>query len=243
MRTLAVLVLLLVLWEAAYLIIGDVALASPFQVFARIVELLTDARFWPHAEATLTALGRACATTWPMGVLIGVILGVSKRATETAEPLFAAVYSLPKIVLYPVVLLFFGIGMPAKIAFGVINSIFPVVMFTMNAVKNMNPVYLRTARVLQLTAPAAFWKIILPAAMPEILTVMRLSFSLALLGVLLGEMFAAEFGVGRMLVQAMHTYNVVQLLAVTLLISGFAFLGNLMLLGIERLITRNSRAI
>ena len=69
-----------------------------------------------------------------------------------AEPILVALYSIPKVTLYPVILLIFGIGMPAKVAFGAIHGIFPVPIsiFAMNAVRNINPTHLRTARVLRL---------------------------------------------------------------------------------------------
>jgi ABC-type proline/glycine betaine transport system permease subunit len=67
-------------------------------------------------------------------------------AGEVAEPVLVALYSIPKITLYPIVLLAFGIGMPAKIAFGAIHGIVPVAIFALGAVRNLNPVYLKAAR-------------------------------------------------------------------------------------------------
>ena len=64
--------------------------------------------------------------------------------------MLVALYSIPKITLYPILLLAFGLGMPAKIAFGAIHGIIPVAIFTLSAVRNLNPIYLKTARVMRL---------------------------------------------------------------------------------------------
>ena len=74
--------------------------------------------------------------------MIGLALGAHRLAGEVTEPILAALYSIPKITLYPVILLLFGLGISAKIAFGVIHGIIPVILFTMNAVRNIRAVYL-----------------------------------------------------------------------------------------------------
>ena len=99
------------------------------------------------------------------------------------------------------ILLLFGLGISAKIAFGVIHGIIPVILFTMNAVRNIRAVYLRAARAMRLTAAQTAATIIVPAALPEIVSGFRLGFALTLLGTLIGEMFASQRGIGYMLVQ------------------------------------------
>ena len=74
-----------------------------------------------------------------LGLLIGVPLGAARFAGEVAEPILVALYSIPKVTLYPVILLIFGIGMPAKVAFGALHGIVPISIFAMNAVRNINP--------------------------------------------------------------------------------------------------------
>ena len=81
------------------------------------------------------------------GIAIGLWLGLRRFAGDVADPILGTLYSIPKITLYPIILLMFGLGISAKIAFGVIHGIFPIAIFTMNAVRNVAPVYHRTARV------------------------------------------------------------------------------------------------
>ena len=133
-----------------------------------------------------------------------------------------AFYSIPKITLYPIILLAFGLGLPAKIAFGTIHGIVPVAIFTMAAVRNLNPVLLKTARVLRLPPRELVGTVLLPAALPEIFTGIRIGFSLTLIGTLLGEMFGSQRGLGYLLMTAIGLQNVQLIMAVTLLIVLFA---------------------
>ena len=74
---------------------------------------------------------------WSRASSSGLALGAHRLSGEVAEPILVALYSIPKITLYPVILLLFGLGISAKIAFGVIHGIIPVILFTMNAVRNI----------------------------------------------------------------------------------------------------------
>jgi NitT/TauT family transport system permease protein len=138
------------------------------------------------------------------------------------EPVLVAFYSVPKITLYPIILLAFGLGLPAKIAFGTIHGVVPVAIFTMGAVRNLNPILLKTARVMRLGPQALVGSVLLPAALPEIFTGIRVGFSLTLIGTLLGEMFGSQRGLGYLLMNAIGLQNVQLIMAVTLLIVLFA---------------------
>ena len=118
------------------------------------------------------------------------------RLGEVADPILSSFYTIPKVTLYPVMLLIFGIGMSAKVAFGVIRGVIPVMLFTTAAVKNIPPVLLRTARVLRLSPTKTALSLLAPAVAPEIITGLRVGFALTLLGVLIGEMFASQRGLG-----------------------------------------------
>jgi NitT/TauT family transport system permease protein len=116
----------------------------------------------------------------------------------------------------------FGLGLPAKIAFGTIHGVVPVAIFTMGAVRNLNPILLKTARVLRLGPQELVRSVLLPATLPEIFTGIRVGFSLTLIGTLLGEMFGSQRGLGYLLMTAIGLQNVQLIMAVTLLIVLFA---------------------
>jgi NitT/TauT family transport system permease protein len=151
-----------------------------------------------------------------------------------AEPLLVGLYSIPKITLYPVVLLLFGLGMSAKIAFGAIHGIIPVVLFTMNAVRNVPQVYIRAARSMRLTPTQVFAHVLVPACLPEIVTGFRLGFSLTLLGTLIGEMFASQRGIGYLLIKSMENNDIDIIIALALLLVTLATAAGWLLLLLER---------
>ncbi|HJT62922.1 MAG TPA: ABC transporter permease subunit [Burkholderiales bacterium] len=232
--SLILIVLLLAGWQLLYLTVGDVALRSPAATVQNLNTLLADARFLPHVRETGLAFAQGFAIAVVVGLLIGVPLGAARFAGEVAEPILVALYSIPKVTLYPVILLIFGIGMPAKVAFGAIHGIVPISIFALNAVRNINPTYLRTARVMRISSWELAWKILIPATLPEIVTGIRMGFSLALIGTLLGEMFGSQHGLGHLLMQAMSLHNIERILALTLLIVVFAAGINALLLALDR---------
>jgi NitT/TauT family transport system permease protein len=231
---LALIAILLLLWQAMYWIVGDVALTAPVSTFRNLAAMLADPRFWPHVEETLLAFAQGFAIAVVVGLGIGFLLGAHSMTGEVGEPILVALYSIPKVTLYPIILLIFGIGMPAKVAFGAIQGIVPIALFAMNSIRNLNPVFARTGRVLRLSARASTQRILLPAALPEIVTGIRVGFSLTLVGTLLGEMFGSQRGIGYLLIQAMNLHNMRTIMSLTLLLVIFAASVNAMLLAIDR---------
>jgi NitT/TauT family transport system permease protein len=236
--SLILLVIVLVAWQMLYWAVGEIAFRPPTATVANAVALLGDPRFYPHLRETFIAFAEAFAIALAVGLSIGVLLGASRLAGEVAEPILVALYSIPKVTLYPIILLIFGIGMPAKVAFGAIHGIVPISIFALNAIRNINPVYLRTGQVLRLSPLSAARKILIPAALPEIVTGVRVGFCLTLIGTLLGEMFGAQRGIGHLLMQAMTRHNMDSIMALTLLLVAFAAVINGLLLILDHRLHR-----
>jgi NitT/TauT family transport system permease protein len=226
--------LLLIGWQLLYMAVGEIALRSPITTMHSLAKLLADPRFHPHIAESLLAFAQGFAIAIAIGLFIGLSLGAHRLAGEVAEPILVALYSIPKVTLYPVILLLFGIGMPAKVAFGAIHGIVPISIFAMNAIRNINPVYLRAARTMKLSRREVAQKILFPAALPEIVTGIRVGFSLTLIGTLIGEMFGAQRGIGHLLMQAMSQHRMESIMALTLLLVIFAAVVNGILLAIDR---------
>ncbi len=228
--SLSLLVALIILWQLAYLAMGETALASPAGTVARLAALLGTAAFAGHIAETASAFLYALVLALLGGVGIGVLLGLSRLSSAVAEPILITLYAIPKVTLYPLVLLCFGLGPSAKVAFGVMHGLIPVTIFTMNAILQMKPVYLRSAHVMRLTTLQTAATIVLPAILPEIISGARLGFSLTLLGVLIGEMFASRRGLGFLVTQAMGLGDMATIMAVALLVSAFAVLCNVLMM-------------
>ena len=225
---------LLVFWELAYFVVGEVAMRSPWQTLRYTVTLAQTDLFWLHLDNTLRAFALALAIAVVLGLAIGFVLGLHRLSGEAMEPMLVALYSIPKITLYPIILLAFGLGMSAKVAFGAIHGVIPIALFTLNAVRSTRPILLKTGRVLKLTPPMMVRWILFPAAIPETFTGIRVGFSLTLIGTVLGEMFAAQHGLGYLLMNAIGLYNVDVIMSVTFLLVAFAAGVNAILLAIDR---------
>ncbi len=232
--------LVLVLWQAIGSWTRGVAVSPPLQTFAYLASLLTTSMFWSHAAATLEAFALAFVLSALLGLLLGLVFGVRRFAGEVAEPILAGFYTIPKVTLYPVVLLLFGLGMSAKVAFGVMHGLVPMTLFTLGAVRNLPPVLLRTARVLRLSPGRTMRWVLVPACLPDIVNGLRLSFSLSLLGVLIGEMFSSQRGLGFLLVSGMAQNNVPLSTAVVTVIVVIAIVANTLMLRVSRRFARRA---
>ncbi len=233
-RPLLLIVCLLALWQLLYWLAGDVALSSPLATIRYSAFLLSRETFWPHLVESGTAFGAALAIAIATGLLIGMLLGANRLVGDIFEPMLVAIYSIPKVTLYPIVLLAFGLGMPAKIAFGAIHGFIPIALFTINAVRNVRPILIKTGRVLKLGPAEMVTRILIPAALPEIFTGLRIGFALTLIGTLLGEMFASQRGLGYMLMNAIGLHNVDVIMSITLMLVVFAAAVSSILLAIDR---------
>lgn len=236
--SLMLLAAILLAWEALYKFAGPDALASPVDTVLHAFRLMSGRTFWHHTASTGGAFLLACGVALVGGVAIGLAIGQHRLAREVGEPILGTLYSIPKITLYPVILLIFGLGLSAKIAFGAVHGIFPVALSTIGAVKNIRQVYPKAARTMRLTPMQTIVHILVPAALPEIMTGMRIGASTTLLGTLVSELFASDRGLGFALIRAMNDNRVTEIMALTLILFAFAACMNFALLKIERRINR-----
>jgi len=225
-------------WVLLFQWAGAEALSPPGLTLRRAAAYLASEQFWPHAAATGFAFAYGSIIALCGGLALGFALGAHRLAGQVGEPILSSLYSIPKITLYPVILLVFGLGISAKVAFGALHGIFPVALFTIGALRNMSPVLIKTARVLRLDPVETARTVLLPAALPEIVTGLRIGVSATLLGTLIGELFASDRGLGFMLVRAMEAHKVLDIMALTLLLFAFAAIANALLLSVERRVHR-----
>lgn len=225
-------------WAALAVWVGPQVLSGPGTTVRTLLDLFDDPDFGASVWETARAFLMALAIAWSAGVLGGVVLGAHRLTGEVAEPIVTTLYSIPKITLYPVILLFFGLGISARVAFGAIYGVIPVVLFTMAAVRDIRPIHFRTARALNLSRVETLWRVIVPSCLPGIVSGLRIGFSLTLLGTLIGEMFASQRGLGHMTIIAMQNDDTNRLMALALLLFVTATVAGGVLLAIDRRLHR-----
>jgi len=236
--TLILVVVMLLFWQALHRVAGETALPAPLPTMSYLMHTVPTARFGAGAATTALELAYALVLAYGIGLAVGVWMGAHRLSGAVGEPILVAVYSLPKITLYPVVLLIFGLGISGKVVFGAIHGILPVALLTMGAIRAIPPVYLRSARTLHLSPWQTVATVLLPAALPEVFTGLRIGFTVTLLGVLLGEMFASKQGLGYLLMNAMSLAQSEEMMTVAIVLFAFAAIANGLLLWIEHRLHR-----
>ena len=236
--TLILTLVLLIVWQGLHQVVGGTALPGPGSTLSYLARLLPTQRFIDKAAATMTAFGGALLLAYAIGLAIGIWMGAHRLSGAVGEPILVAIYSMPKITLFPVILLIFGLGISGKIAFGALHGVLPVALFTMGAIRNIPPVYLKAARTLHLSRWQTIATVMMPATLPEVVAGLRIGFSLTLLGVLLGEMFASKRGLGALIMNAVSLVQPEEMLTVALVLFVFAASANAVLLWVERRLHR-----
>jgi NitT/TauT family transport system permease protein len=231
--TLIILIVLVLIWQGLHAIVGDTALPGPVPTLSYLVRLVPTVRFAENAAATATSFAFALVLAYGFGLAVGVWMGAHRLSGAVGEPILVALYSLPKITLYPVILLIFGLGISGKVAFGALHGILPVALLTMAAIRNISPVYLKSARSMKLSQGQTIVTVLLPASLPEVVSGLRIGFTVTLLGVLLAEMFASKQGLGFLIINAMSLLQTEEMIAVAVLLFAFAALANALLLWVQ----------
>ena len=232
---------LLLLWQAVGSWTEGMAITGPLTTFAYAGRLVLTAGFWGQVWATLSAFLLAFVLSAVCGLLLGLVLGSGRFAGDVMEPVLAGFYTIPKVTLYPVVLLLFGLGMSAKVAFGVMHGLVPVTLFTIAAIRTLpTDAAAHRPRVAAIPRADDALGAACPACLPQIVAGLRLGFSLTLLGVLIGEMFSSQRGLGFLLVSGMAQHNVALSTAVVLVIVVFAVAANTAMLRLSRRAARSA---
>ena len=224
---LALPLLLVGVWQIVGMAAGDFYVATPVQAFDAVAD---GNWFWSSLGATLAATAVGFAIAAVLGLWIGVTLGLARFWGKVFEPITLSVYSIPKVTLFPIFLTIFGFGLYSKVAFGMFHGIFPIIIIAMNAVRGVSEVHVKVARSLRLSGLTTFRQVIFPSIFPSLLTGLRLGFSLTLLGVVLGEMFASRAGFGYELVEAITLHDMPRMYGIVAVLVIIAFAVNALLL-------------
>jgi NitT/TauT family transport system permease protein len=237
-RLLIVPAVLVALWFVLASVVGPVAVADPPTALAEVAEGFTEGWLLTALVETLaaTAIGFVIATG--AGLWLGFTLGLSRFWGEVLESPLLWLYSIPKVTLFPLFLLFLGLGLSSTVLFGAFHGVFPLTLFLMAAIRGIPQVFLQVGRVYRLNRRQVFTRIVVPETLPAMVMGIRYCFSLTFLGVILAEMFAARAGAGYELMQAISLNNVARTFAVALTLVVVALLVNVALLGVQGAVNR-----
>jgi NitT/TauT family transport system permease protein len=171
-------------------------------VLTGLRELLTSGLLWGHIWTSIMRVGIAYFTATAIAIPLGMLMGWFAPLDRALNPLFQLMRPISPIAWTPIAILWFGIGGISPIFLIFLGAFFPQVVATAAAVRGVGQHYIRAARNFQLSGPRFFARVIFPAALPEILTGMRISLGVAWLVVVAAEMVATESGLGYMIIDA-----------------------------------------
>lgn len=177
--------------------ISALFLPKPANVYATLERLMQTASFWSAVTVTLTTILKAFAIAIVTGLVVGYAVTRSKLATQVIEPVIAGLFTVPITLFFPMFILFFGIGTGSKVAYGATYAFFPIALNTIAAFANMEERYLRAARSMGAGRFDTFRHVLLPGALPVLITGMRIGFFICFASVLGGETISSVAGIGR----------------------------------------------
>lgn len=211
----------LALWWAATRFgwVSPIALPRPDEVLTAFIDMVRSGEVWKHLSASLQRLIIGWSMGASFGLLVGFAIGLSSLARSTALPLVSALFPIPKIALLPLFILWFGIGEASKyatIAFGVFS---PMVIAAFGGVDGVDRNLIRMAQSFGVPTSDIIRKIVLPGAMPALLSGVRISASIGIILLTAAEMIGAEHGVGALVLAAGNLMQTDRLIAGVLLLS------------------------
>src|SRR5580658_8074451 len=193
--------------------VNRLLLPNPVAVFDNLVDILRSGEYIDDLKVTLGELAAAFAISVTGGVTLGYLISRSPYAIRVFEPLFAAIYAIPIILFLPLFVLFFGLGPASKIAIGATISFFPVVINTVAGFGHVDRLFVTAARSMGASDYHLFRHVLVPAALPIILTGLRMGFTTALLSIIGSETLASLAGLGHRIVHLAEAMEMARMFA------------------------------
>ncbi len=223
----------MLLWQVvAWYVIRDERILAPFsKVVGALIKLFLSREIWHHLSLSAYefALGFLLASL--AGVVVGFLMGSVRIIREYLDPWITALYSAPLVALAPLYIMFFGVGPASKVALVFTVVFFPVAVNTFAGVYSVNPGLIEVARSFNASRLQILFKVLLPFSLSYMVTGLRLGVGRGLTGVVVGEFFFANAGLGFLVALAGQTFNTPLLFAGVLI---FSFAGVAITAGLKR---------
>jgi NitT/TauT family transport system permease protein len=239
---LGILAAILGLWQFA---VTDALLpyfSRPSLIAAKLYELLTHQDIYRHISVTLAEITMGYALGAVIGLSLGFILGRSQFLSAALQPYIIGLYSIPKIALAPVFIVWLGLGIASKVAVVFVASFFLVFFNTYSGLISINEELVRLARLMGASWPQTVTRVILPAAAPQIFLGLRTAVPYAVIGAVIGEYIGSSEGLGYFILYASQTYDAAALFAGIIILVAIVFLANFGLNWLEGRVIRWRKA-
>lgn len=230
-------IVLILVWWVVAVVLDSAVFPNPLQAVQGLMVDFGREQYRESIGTTLGLLVIGLVAAAVLGVLVGFALGLSKFWAGVFATPISALYSVPLVTLYPIFLIFLGIGVESRVVFAFFHSFFPMALLVMAATASIDRNFLKLADVLVLPWHAKLRKILIPALLPTLVTALRVAFGLTLLGLLLAGMISATSGLGHELVLNIANVRVGRISGQLLFIVVIAVIPGLLLRWLETRVT------
>ena len=219
-------------------IITSLTMPIPSDVFWTLIELWQSGLLFKHLAPSLSRLVVGSFIGCSFGICVGIIIGLFSLARAGLVPLVAAIFPIPKIALLPLFVIWFGIDETSKYALIALGTFTPTVVATYGAVDNVDRTLIRMGQSYSLSWMSIVRKIVLPGAMPGVLSGLRISLAIAIILLVAAEMLGAEYGIGAYILQAGSLYDLERLFAGVAILSVMGVLVSAMIGLLEKILLK-----
>lgn len=223
-------------WHAAVVLSHTRIFPSPAAVVRAIGVLATRSLLWRYIFDSLTRAVTGFVGGAIVGIPLGILLGWYRQLGRAMNPVVQMLRPISPIAWMPLTVIWFGVSNAAPIFLIFLATLFPIVVTSMNAVRNLPPVYTQAARNFGLSGPRLLLRVVLPAVLPRLIVGLRIAFGIAWLVLVAAEMIAVDSGLGYLIIDARNAgkrYDLV--IAGMLLIGSIGLLLDLLIRRAERL--------
>ena len=204
----------LALWYAASgNWIDTLLISSPQNVAVRLWRWVLDGTLWDNLSVTLEATVLGFIIGCGAGFGLGLLFGRFQLMAEVFDPYITAIYSIPKIALAPLFIIWFGIGLESKVAVSAAIVFFVIFLNTYTGVREVNALYVNTTRIMGGGELAVMRYVIIPSAAAWVITGLKVSVPYALVGTVVGEFMSSNRGIGFLISQATGLFNTTSVFA------------------------------
>jgi NitT/TauT family transport system permease protein len=231
--SLAVMALLIGAWWLIVVETHSVIFPTPWQVVTGTSELVRNGVLWEHIGASLFRVGCGFLLAVAFAVPLGLWMGWVRGAFTTLNPIFQMLRPISPIAWIPIAILWFGVGNASPIFLIFISSVFPMVVQTTSGVHTIERRYLRAAGNFGVSRATLFRRVVIPAALPQVIVGMRIGLGVAWLVVVAAEMIALRSGLGYLIIDSRNAGNRYDLVIAAMIIIGLI---GLLLDGLMRLL-------
>jgi NitT/TauT family transport system permease protein len=234
----------LALWEliGRIFVSRSLFLTTPSQALMTIWELLLTGELQRHALVSAQAFFTGYVLGCAAGLLIGLAMGVSRRANAALGPWVSGLYATPIIAITPLLILWFGIGVWSKIVVVISLVIFPMIINTDAGVRATDRALIDAARSFGANPLQIFTKVCLPSAMPFVLAGLKMAVGRGLIAVVVAELFGARAGIGFMIQQAAEVFAMPRLFAGVIVLAFTGIVLTAMFSRLERILVPWNRS-